>query len=253
MSTQKIDYMTSPQVAIVSGGSRGLGRAFTEALLAAGWCVAIFARRTSEFTESAPSNPAYAGRFMTRQLDVRNGPEVDAYVQEVIATWGKLNLLVNNAAIAGWAPLAIAEDEFIDWHIDTNLGGVLRLTRSAAKQMMRQRWGRIINISSVVGIRGFGGLAAYSATKAAVDGLTRTLAMELGSSGVTVNAIAPGYINTEMTAQFPKETLEWNRTHSALLRLGTVEDFVPPFMFLASEGAGFITGHTLVVDGGLVT
>ena len=189
MSDQATGYMTSPQVAIVSGGSRGLGRAFSEALLAAGWSVATFARHETEFTQQASANPALANRFLFRTFDIRDGAACDAFVNEVVQRWGHLNLLVNNAGIAGWAPMMIAEDEYIDEHVDINLGGALRLTRGGAKQMMRQRWGRIINVSSVTGIIGFGGIGPYAATKAAMDGLTRSLAIEMGSSNVTVNAI----------------------------------------------------------------
>jgi 3-oxoacyl-[acyl-carrier protein] reductase len=251
MSNQTLNYMTSPQVAIVTGGSRGLGKAFTEALLAAGWSVATFARRETEFTQAAMANPQLANRFMFRQMDIRDGVACDAFVNEVVARWGHLSLLVNNAGIAGWSPMMMAEDEYIDEHIDINLGGALRITRGSAKQMMRQRWGRIINISSVTGIIGFGGIGPYAATKAAMDGLTRSLAIEMGSSNVTVNALAPGYIPTDMTKRFPPEILNWNRDNTAMKRLGSIEDFVPPFMFLVSEGARYITGHTLVVDGGL--
>jgi 3-oxoacyl-[acyl-carrier protein] reductase len=251
MTNQSMNYMTSPQVAIVSGGSRGLGKAFTEALLAEGWSVATFARRATDFTYAAQTDPELANRFHFQEMDIRDGVGCDKFVADVVARWGKLDLLVNNAGIAGWAPMLMAEDEYIDEHVNINLGGALRLTRGGAKQMMRQRWGRIINISSVTGIVGFGGIGPYAATKAAMDGLTRSLAIEMGSSNVTVNALAPGYIPTDMTKRFPPEILNWNRDNTAMKRLGSIEDFVPPFMFLVSEGARYITGHTLVVDGGL--
>ncbi|MBS1262367.1 MAG: 3-oxoacyl-[acyl-carrier-protein] reductase FabG [Calditrichaeota bacterium] len=239
------------RVALISGGTRGLGRAFSEALLAHNWRVAAFARRGSEFVERAESDPSLRDRFLARRLDVRDSKAVHGFVYDISRRWGRIDLLVNNAGLSRPAPIALAGDDYIERHLDTNLGAAMRLTRMVVQVMLPQRRGRIINVTSVVGIRGYSGMAAYSAAKAGVDAITRCLAKELGSAGITVNSLAPGYVPTEMTEKMPDDVVRWNLEHTPLGRLGSVEDYVAPFLFLASGAAGFVNGQTLVVDGGM--
>lgn len=242
---------TTNKVAIISGGTRGLGAAYAEALLERGWRVCVFARRDSEFVQRARMNPEWSERFYDEQLDVRDRAGTKLLVQTVNNSWGHIDLLVNNAGISFPMLMALATDEYLEAHLDTNLGGAIQLTRNVVQGMMTRRTGKIINITSVVGFRGYKGLATYSASKAGLDAMTRCLARELGPAGITVNAIAPGYIPTEMTEHMPEDVLKWNLDNTPLGRLATVEDYIPPFLFLVGEGADFISGQTLVVDGGL--
>ncbi|MCB2211926.1 SDR family oxidoreductase [bacterium] len=239
------------KVAIISGGTRGLGAAFAQALLEQGWRVCVFGRRDSEFVQQARAKGDWSDRFIARTVDVRDSAATQKLVRELNSTWGRIDLLVNNAGVSVPSLIALASDEYLDKHLDTNLGAAMRLTRQVVQVMLPQRSGKIINITSVVGLQGYTGMAAYSAAKAGLDAMTRCLAKELGPAGITVNAIAPGYIPTEMTEKMPEAVVKWNLDNTPLGRLATIEEYVPPFLFLVSDGANFINGHTLVVDGGL--
>ncbi|HEX04510.1 MAG TPA: SDR family oxidoreductase, partial [Bacteroidetes bacterium] len=222
-----------------------------EVLLERGWRVCVFARRDSEFVQRANANPEWGGRFYSEQLDVRDSAGTKKLVQTVTDHWGQIDLLVNNAGISFPMLIALATDEYLEAHLDTNLSGAIQMTRNVVQGMMARRRGKIINITSVVGFRGYKGLAAYSASKAGLDAATRCLSRELGPAGITVNAIAPGFIPTEMTDHMPEDVRQWNLSNTPLGRLATIEDYIPPFLFLVGDGSNFITGQTLVVDGGL--
>jgi 3-oxoacyl-[acyl-carrier protein] reductase len=245
-----VEY-NSGKVAIISGGTRGLGAAYAEALLKDGWKVCVFGRRESEFVVRAKSNPGWHNKFIAELIDVRDNAATRQLVQTVTDRWDHIDLLVNNAGVSVPTLMALASDEYLDQHLDTNLGAAMRLTRNVVSGMMTRRSGKIINITSVVGHQGFTGMAAYSASKAGLDAMTRCLAKELGSAGITVNSIAPGYIPTEMTEHMSKDVVKWNLDNTPLGRLATIEDYIGPFLFLVSDAADFINGQTLVVDGGM--
>jgi 3-oxoacyl-[acyl-carrier protein] reductase len=183
--------------------------------------------------------------------DVTNSQRVNQVVDEVVAKWGKLDILVNNAGITRDTVVMRMKDDQWDAVININLRGTFLFTRAAARPMMKGRRGRIINMASVSGLMGNPGQANYSASKAGVIGLTRTVARELAGRNITVNAIAPGFIATEMTAALGEEILEQVKSRIPLGRLGDPQDVADAALFLASEAAGFITGQVLTVDGGL--
>jgi 3-oxoacyl-[acyl-carrier protein] reductase len=171
----------------------------------------------------------------------------------VIERFGRIDVLVNNAGVARDGVLPLFPDEQIDEVIDLNLRGTVHLTRLVTRRMLRQGSGRIINISSIVGLSGYRGLSVYSATKAALDGFTRALARELGGRGITVNSVAPGYLRTEMSHGLDEAQLGQIVRRTPAGRLGEADDVAAAVGFLASDAAAFITGHVLVVDGGLTT
>jgi 3-oxoacyl-[acyl-carrier protein] reductase len=183
-------------------------------------------------------------------VDVSDADQVNRFVRDSVGRMGGIDVLVNNAGVARDGVLPLVPDSDIDVMVDLNLKGTLHVTKQVCRHMLRQGSGRVINISSVVGLSGYRGLAVYSATKAALDGMTRALARELGSRGITVNSIAPGYLRTEMTHGLDEEQLQQIARRTPLGRLGEPEDVVVAVRFLAGP-ARFLTGHTLVVDGGL--
>ena len=183
--------------------------------------------------------------------DVTESQRVSDVVAAVVKKWGGLGILVNNAGITRDNVLVRMKDDQFDAVINVNLRGTFLFTRAAARPMMKGRRGRIINVASVSGIMGNPGQANYSASKAGVIGLTRTAARELAGRNITVNAVAPGFIETEMTAALGDEIVEQVKKHTPLGRLGAPQDVADAVLFLASEAASFITGHVLVVDGGL--
>lgn len=241
------------RAALVTGGSRGIGRAIAEALAAAGARVAInYHSSAAAAEEVAAAIRARGGEAVVLQADVADGSQATRLVEQAAEAWGgRLDILVNNAGIARDALLLRMKPEQWDEVLHTNLRSVFFTSKAAARIMLRQRSGRIINIASVVGLIGNVGQANYAAAKAGVIGLTKALARELGSRGITVNAIAPGLIATDMIEGLDADHREALEKRVVLGRLGTPEDVAHAAVFLASDQASYITGHVLVVDGGL--
>jgi 3-oxoacyl-[acyl-carrier protein] reductase len=254
MSESQADQLTvdlSDQVAIVTGASRGLGRAVAVALGRCGARVACVARNTDALAETVSTITQAGGAAETYACDVTDGSNVQSLVASVVEKWGSLQILVNNAGITHDTLLPRMQDEQWDEVINTNLRGTFLFTRAATQPMMRGRYGRIINMASVSGMVGNPGQANYSASKAGIIGFTRTVARELAGRNITVNAVAPGFIETEMTAQLGELVLGEAKKRIPAKRLGQPADVAEAVLFLASRSAGFITGHTLVVDGGM--
>lgn len=240
------------QVALVTGAARGIGRAVALALGQEGAAVAVNYARSADAAEAVAAEiRALGGDAVALQADVSLPEECRRLVEEVVGRWGRLDILVNNAGITRDTLLVRMRDE--DWLqvLSTNLGGVFHCTREAARVMLRQRSGRIINVASVAAFAGNPGQANYAAAKAGVIGFTRVVARELGSRGITVNAVAPGYVETDMTRPLPDRLKEEVMARIPVGRFGQPEDVAAAVLFLASPSAGYITGQTLVVDGGL--
>jgi 3-oxoacyl-[acyl-carrier protein] reductase len=238
------------QAALVTGGSRGIGRAVAHALAEAGARVAVVARDAGRAQAAAAALPGEGHRGYG--CDVADSEAVDALVKAVEADLGSVDILVNNAGVTQDNLLLRLSDEAWDRVLDTNLKGAFNLIRAAARGMMRRRAGRIINIASVVGLIGNKGQANYAASKAGLIGLTKSVARELASRGVLCNAVAPGFIDTEMTAALPEAAREGLLGQIVLGRLGRPEEVAGVVRFLAGPHASYITGQTLVVDGGMV-
>jgi 3-oxoacyl-[acyl-carrier protein] reductase len=238
------------KVAMVTGGSRGIGVAIARELAEAGARVAVVARGAEHAQAAADTLPGEGHQgFGT---DVARAEQVNDLVKTIEEGWGGLDILVNNAGITRDNLLMRLKDDDWDAVIDTNLRGAFNTIRAASRGMMKRRSGRIVNITSVVGITGNKGQANYAASKAGLIGLTKSVARELASRGILVNAVAPGYIETDMTAQLTEDVRAELNSRIALERLGRPEDIAPVVRFLAGPGAGYITGQVLVVDGGMV-
>lgn len=245
--------MFKEKVSLVTGASRGIGRAIALALAEAGSDVVVnYAGRAEAANEVVAAIEAMGRRAMKVQANVGQADEAKAMVEQVISQFGKIDILVNNAGITRDNLLMRMKEEEFDQVIETNLKGVFNCLQAVTRPMMKQRYGRVINISSVVGVLGNPGQANYVAAKAGVIGLTKSAARELASRGITVNAIAPGFIETEMTDQLPETTREQLMAQIPLARLGKPEDIARAVLFLASEDAAYMTGQTLHIDGGMV-
>lgn len=244
------------RIALVTGASQGIGRAVALELARAGATVAVAARNQARLAEvvaeiaaiAAPDGPGHAEAFA---VDVASEESIKSAAKAVLERFGKVEILVNNAGITRDG-LAMAMKR-ADWDdvLGTNLTGAFLLTQAVLRPMLKNHWGRIINISSVVGRTGQGGQVNYAASKAGLIGLTRSLAREVASRGITVNAVAPGYIETAMTAVLDEKQRTAMMATIPLGRAGTDAEIAQSVAFLASEGAGYITGHVLDVNGGM--
>ena len=238
-----------PQVALVTGATRGIGAAIAQELVARGYLVVGTATSDDGAARIGAALQASGGRGV--KLDVNDAPAVDALIDDVVKTHGGLHVLVNNAGITRDTLAMRMKDEDWDAVVDTNLKAVFRVSRAAIRPMMKQRFGRIISITSVVGAMGNAGQANYAAAKAGVAGMTRALARELGSRGITVNCVAPGFIATDMTAVLPEEQQKALASQIPLGKLGQPSDIAQAVAYLASNGAGYVTGQELSVNGGM--
>ena len=245
------DELNTKRVAIVTGASRGIGFAIAEKLAKAGYSLTVCATREATVNASADKLKALGAEVLAMVVNVTDGDAVKAMVQDTVKHFGRLDVLVNNAGIAkdGLAMRMKADD----WQavIDTNLTPVFHASQAALKPMMKARVGRIINISSVVASMGNAGQLNYCASKGGVDAMTRSLAHEVGSRGITVNAIAPGFIATDMTGDMTEDAKKSLATRIPLGRLGSPEDIAAMALFLASDDAAYITGQVMHVNGGM--
>ncbi|MFN8470702.1 MAG: 3-oxoacyl-[acyl-carrier-protein] reductase [Anaerolineae bacterium] len=240
------------KVALVSGGSRGIGRGIVLRLAQQGAAVVFtYQSNAAAADEVVAAISATGGKAQAVQGDVRDMDAATAAVKAATSTFGRLDILVNNAGTTRDTLLPLMKEEDWDIVLDTNLKGPYHLTKAALRPMLRQKSGRIINITSVAGVVGNPGQANYSAAKAGLIGFTKSVAKEIGSRGITVNAVAPGYIPTDLTSDLPSELIEGMVGLSALKRLGTVEDVANLVAYLASDEANYITGQVISVDGGL--
>ncbi|MGM9924166.1 MAG: 3-oxoacyl-[acyl-carrier-protein] reductase [Bacillus sp. (in: firmicutes)] len=241
------------QVALVTGASRGLGRAIALELAGQGASVIVnYAGNEEKAKAVVDEIKALGQQAIAVRCNVANSEEVASMVKTVLEEFGTIDILVNNAGVTRDNLLMRMKEEEWDTVIDTNLKGVFLCTKSVTRPMMKKRKGRIINVASVVGIVGNAGQANYVAAKAGVIGLTKTTAKELAPRGITVNAIAPGFITTDMTDQLPEDVKNNLLTQIPLARLGQPEDIAKVVAFLASSDSSYMTGQTLCVDGGMV-
>lgn len=250
-TSRRIRVDLSGQSAIVTGASRGIGRAIALALGASGAKVACVARNEGKLAETTEAIEAAGGTAAVHACDVTDSTAAQAVVATVVEQWGQLDILVNNAGITKDTLLPRMTDAEWDDVLATNLRSVFLFSRAAIQEMMRKRSGRIINLSSVSGIMGNPGQANYSASKAGIIGFTQTVAREIAGRKVTVNAICPGFIATEMTDALGPVVQEEVKKRVPAKRLGKAEEIADAVLYLCSDSAAYLTGQTLVLDGGL--
>lgn len=245
--------MLEGKVALVTGASRGIGRAIALELARQGAKVAVnYAGSEQKAQDVVDEITSLGAEGIKIQANVSSEEEVKAMVKQVTETFGRIDILINNAGITRDNLLMRMKEEEFDQVIDTNLKGVFLTTKAVTRPMMKQKGGKIINIASVVGVSGNPGQANYVAAKAGVIGLTKTSAKELAARNILVNAVAPGFIETDMTDELTDEQVESMQSMIPLSRLGQGEDIAKVVRFLASEDANYMTGQTLHVDGGMV-
>lgn len=240
------------KVAIVTGAAQGIGRAIAEALAHAGADIAVADLDPGRSADTVAAVEKIGRKALNIKVNVADANDTKAMAEHVIKTWGKIDILVNNAGITRDALLLRMKEE--DWNLvlQVNLNGTFNCTKAVLQPMTKQRYGRIVNIASIVGAMGNVGQANYAASKAAVIGFTKTVAREYASRNVTVNAVAPGFIDTAMTQGLPAEVKEALQKQIPLARLGTPADIAAAVQFLVSDEAAYVTGQVLHVNGGML-
>jgi len=241
------------KIAVVTGGSRGIGKAIALELAKRGADIAINYAGNTEAAEKTVEEIGNMGRrAVSFKADVADGAAVETMIKEIVSRFGRIDILVNNAGITRDGLLMRMKETEWDAVIDTNLKSVYNTTKAVIKYMMKQRAGRIVNISSVVGTMGNAGQTNYAAAKAGIIGFTKSVAKEAGARGITCNAVAPGYVKTDMTAVLPEKVTDAMLTTIPLGRAAEPEDIAKAVAFLVSDDAAYITGQILHVDGGMV-
>jgi 3-oxoacyl-[acyl-carrier protein] reductase len=240
------------KVALVTGSARGIGKSIVERFAAEG-AVAVISDVVNETAarETLAGIEKAGGRGMVEMFDVGDAAQVDATVARIVAAQGRIDILVNNAGITRDNLLMRMTEEDFDAVVRTNLKGTFLLTKAVSRHMIKQRGGRIVNMSSVVGLMGNAGQSNYSAAKAGIAGFTKSMARELGSRGITVNAIAPGFIQTAMTSSLPEAVQKAFLDQIPLKRFAAPEEVAELALYLASDGAGYVTGQVIGINGGL--
>ena len=240
------------KVALVTGGSRGIGRAICVELARLGANVALcYAGNAQSAEETVSACEAFGVKALAVQCDVSDAQAVAGLVDAAIKEFGRIDILVNNAGITRDGLLMTMKEENFDAVLDTNLKGAFLCMKAVTRPMMKQRYGRIVNLSSVVGLHGNAGQVNYAASKAGVIGMTKSAAKELATRGITVNAVAPGFIDTDMTAALPENARMGLLSTIPAGRLGAAEEVAKVVAFLASDEAAYVTGQVLAVDGGM--
>lgn len=243
----------SQRIALITGGSRGIGRAITCKLASNGIIViANYLSRTAEAREVVDQITQAGGKASAIQGDITKATDVETMFKKVSENWGDVDILVNNAGIINDSLLVRMDEDVWDEVLDINLRGSFLCTKFALRAMMKNHWGRVVNIGSIVGIRGNVGQANYAAAKAGMVGLTQSIAKEVASRNITVNCVAPGYVATEIVEDVPTDTKDYILGRIPLGRFGRAEEIAEAVNFLASDAASYITGQTVAVDGGLV-
>lgn len=242
----------SEKIAVVTGASRGIGRGIALELAKRGATMVInYQSRADAANEAVEQIKSSGGEAMAFQADVSQEEDANNLIKAAIDTYGKIDILVNNAGVTRDNVIMMMGADDFDTVIQSNLRSTWLCSKAAVRAMMRKRYGRIINITSVSGIMGNAGQTNYSASKAGIIGLTKALAREVAARNITVNAVAPGFVLTDLTASLPEEMTQKLNEHIPLGRWGTIEDVSSATAFLASDEAAYITGHVLSVDGGL--
>lgn len=244
--------MLEKKIALVTGGSRGIGRAVCLRLASMGATVGInYVSNATAAEETLKQVEAIGGKGFLARFDVADAEAVQENIKELIAVHGKIDILVNNAGITRDGLMARMKEDDWDSVLDTNLKGAFLCSKAVMRTMMKQRWGRIVNVSSVVGFVGNSGQVNYGAAKAGLTGLTKSMARELAGRNITVNCVAPGYIVTEMTDGLTEDVQEALKAQIPMGTLGTPEDVAASVGFLASTDSNYVTGQTLHVNGGM--
>lgn len=240
------------KTAVVTGGSRGIGKAVCVELAKCGANIVLcYAGREAAAAETAAACEAFGVSACAVRCDVSNGEEVKTLVDTAVRSFGRIDILVNNAGITRDGLLMTMKEDDFEAVVDTNLKGTFLCMKAVTRTMMKQRNGRIVNLSSVVGLRGNAGQVNYAASKAGVIGMTKSAAKELASRGITVNAVAPGFIDTDMTAALPEAARTSLLAGIPVGRLGAAEEVAKTVAFFASDEAAYVTGQVLAVDGGM--